>query len=246
MAIYYKSDFDFVLVKGLGRIGAAISPSAGEESFFGAPGFEIPEDYLERMNKAEKLRANKLTLAGSWEVYSNGKAGMKRFNLNLGLMLKQNHDTGTLTGGYGFSGVIGFLTYGYSVYGDQSRLDYSKYGSITKPLVTYAVETYSAGVFLESFIFDYSVLRLLMPDVITVKVATGTLLFNRLILTAAHRVEDSVRAKYDHSTRDLDNQRTRSEVFGGVQFRVAPFLMLGAFYNYYLLHEASVGATLHF
>src|SRR5262245_2124011 len=38
---------DLSLVKGMGRVGAGISPSASESTFFGPPALENPEDYLQ-------------------------------------------------------------------------------------------------------------------------------------------------------------------------------------------------------
>ena len=62
-AIYYDNSVDLALVKGLGRVGAALSPSNSEETFFGPPGIELPADLLDRKQHQRKFPAQKLTLA---------------------------------------------------------------------------------------------------------------------------------------------------------------------------------------
>lgn len=244
-AITYKGTFDFALVKGLGRVGAAISPSNSEETFFGPPGIETNQDYLERQIARDKYKSEKYTLATAVNVFSNKKSGLKRFDINLGVMGKYNSQTKALTAGAGLSGVLGPLILGYARYKDETLLKDEVFAS--EQIVEYNVETMSAGLFLGSFILDYSVLRRLSdthPS--TVTLTTGTLLFKRFIFTAALRDEKSDRLVYDSDTQQLLNEDRRKELFGGVQVRALPYLLVGAFFNYYLMHEASFGATLFF
>ncbi len=244
--IHYEGSFDVSLVKGLGRVGAAISPSNSEETFFGPPGFELPDKFELRKYNQDKFKSAKVTLATAVSVYGNKKTGMKRFDLNLGLMGKYNRDTKATTPGGGINGVIGPFTFGYSAYTDESQLNYTAYGLTQKPKVRYNVETISAGIFLSSVIFDYSTLNLVTNDIATVKVATLTVLLKKAILTVANRTEESDRPAYNYSLQTLENRKEKRERFFGAQFKVTSTIMVSAFYNYYLLHEISLGATVFF
>jgi hypothetical protein len=233
-------------VKGLGRVGAALSPSNSEETFFGPPGFELPESFLKRKQDGAKYKSSKLTLATAFNAYDNKSSGLHRVALNLGVMGKYDRTTSTVTFGVGANGVLGPFTFGYSTYGDQTQLNYEAYGLSPNPIIRYAVETYSAGIFLESFIFDYSVLRLITTEESTVNMMTASLLLGKSIITASQRVESSDRVAYDTVKLNLKNEKSKTETFAGVQYRVVPTVMLGVFYNFYLLHDISLGATWFF
>lgn len=244
--IYYDKAFDFALVKGLGRVGAAISPSNSEETFFGPPGIELPPDLVSRKVDKHKFPSQKYTLAAAFGLLDNKQSGLERFELNLGVMGKYNRLTKETDGGAGLTGVLGPLTFGYSIYNDQTQLDYTPYGLDDKPVTRYRVETYSIGLFLHSILIDYSVLRMMADSVATTTVLTGALLFKRLILTAALRRDSSILPSYNYATRTLDATTERGEVFGGVQVGITSAIMVGAFYNYYLMRETSLGLTVFF
>lgn len=61
--ILYRGEVDISLAKGTGRVGAAISPSNSEETFFGPPGIELDDDMYQRKYAADKFASNKVTLA---------------------------------------------------------------------------------------------------------------------------------------------------------------------------------------
>lgn len=245
-AIVFDGTADMALVKGLGRVGAAISPSNSEETFFGPPGIELPENFADRKTRQKKFPSQKLTLATAIGLISNKRSGLSRFEVNLGVMGKYNRATKAITPGGGLSGVAGPLTFGYSLYSDQTQLDYGFYQVAKKPVVKYMVETYSIGAFLNSLAVDYSILRLITNDISTTSVLTGTLLLKRWLLTLAARRESSVRPAYNYTLKALQIQRDKNESFAGAQFSINQHVMVGLFYNYYVLHEISAGATLFF
>lgn len=209
--ITYKGTFDFAIVKGLGRVGAAISPSNSEETFFGPPGIETDYDYLNRQIEKDKYKSEKYTLATAVNVFSNKKSGLKRFDINLGVMGKYNSQTKAMSAGGGLSGVLGPLILGYARYRDETLLEYDYIPapfSMAPETIKYDVETMSAGLFLGSVILDYSILRRLSEShPSTVNLLTGTLLYKRLILTLAHRTEESERLVYDPETQTLSTLR---------------------------------------
>jgi hypothetical protein len=238
--------FDFALVKGFGRVGAGISMSNSEDTFFGAPSIELPEDYKTRQEKKKKYDSQKYALAGATRLYSNKKTDMKQFDLNLGLLGKYNQETKNITGGAGLSGKLGPFTYGYAVYRDETQLNYSRYGLDLKPVTKFFVESMSIGLFLRSAAIDYAILRMVTNDEWTVKVLTGSLLLKRTILTLAFRTEKSQRPNYDPTFKQLEIKEEKKNTFLGVQFNIGKHFLGGVFYNYYTLRELSLGLTVFF
>ncbi|HVK61248.1 MAG TPA: hypothetical protein VM432_06840, partial [Bdellovibrionales bacterium] len=218
--IYYKNSFDVALTQGLGRVGAAISPSNAEESFFGPPGFEPQLDYLQRQRNRDKYQSQKISLATAVSLLRNKRAGLKKFELNLGVMGKYNKHTQTVWPGAGISGIIGPLTYGYSLTGDEYQQETTINGIDQKSKLRYRTETISIGIYLSSFVFDYSALRVYPEDgkPIPVSLFTTTLFLNRWILTGALRSEESDRLEYDPELDMLVENQQKTELFGGAQF----------------------------
>ncbi len=246
--IVYDGSADFGIVKGLGRVGAAISASNGEETFFGPIGFENEEEYEERLDKSEKFKSQKVSLAGAVGLYGNKKGGMKRLQVNLGLIGKYNKETEDINPGGGLQFVAGPATFGYSYSKDNYLMTPNFWIPEETANLKYAIETFSLGLSLSSVAVDYSHMRLHFEDeqdMATVSLLTGSLLLKRWILTLANRRESSDRPSYDYETRSLRwGEREKFETFGGVQFSVTRMLMIGFFHNYYLMREYSVGMTL--
>lgn len=247
--ILYKTDVDLLFVRGTGRVGAAISPSNSEETFFGPPGFENQQDYFDRKVNSTKFPNQKLTLAAAFSLVDNRASGLRAFSLKMGAMAKYNKLTANITPGVGLSGVLGPFTFGGSAYNDQTLL-YDPSGGPLTDRIDYQVQTYNVGVFLHSLIIDYSRLKLQVADnpaaISQVTLVTASLLLGKFIFTAAKRAEDSGRLNYNYSTQQLEVQQIKEDTFGGVQFSATRSLILGVFYNYYMLHEYSVSATYFF
>jgi hypothetical protein len=249
--IYYDGSFDFALVKGLGRIGAAISPSNSEETFFGPPGIENSSDLQSRKEGHHKYDAQKYTLATAVGLFDNKRSGYDRLSINLGVMGKYNKRTSAITPGGGLSAIAGPVTLAYSQYSDQTQIDsIDGFGAPSSPTYKYNVETYSVGAYIDSLAIDYSNLRTKLADVAngdsTVQVITVTWLLKRAILTAAQRTENNPLQTYNYDTHMLEYVDSKVEYFGGIQYAVFDPLLLGVFYNYYLERDLSFGATFFF
>lgn len=246
--MYYDGDADYALVRGLGRVGAAVSPSNGEETFFGPMGFEETTEYFERMIESEKYESQKITLAGAVGLWGNKKAGMRRLQVNLGIIGKYNKESEDLYPGGGISLVAGPLTLGYSYSKDNFYLAGDPTTELDDFNFKYDVETLSAGIFLNSIAIDYSHMRVHIPnsDMSNITLLTGSLLLPRSILTLSSRHESSERPQFDYKAKALSWEREKFETFGGVQFSATKVLMIGLFHNYYLLRELSIGMTLFF
>lgn len=247
-AIFYRGMPDLGLVRGLGRVGAALSPSNGEETFFGPPGFELNEDLLRRKNARDKYESQKYSAAAAFALLQSKGSGWRRFQLNLGLLGKYNKVSGTAWPGAGLSVQLGPLTLGYAAAADEFVVDYSYFGSDRKDYFRYGTQTASASLYLGSAAFDWSMLTI-YPQFgapLVVNLGTASVILSRFIFTASIRQESSDRPGYDFERRQLTVERDKSEVFGGLQISVWRGIIGGVFYNYYLLKEYSAGLTVFF
>lgn len=247
--LFFKQEVDVAIVRGNGRVGAAISPSNSEETFFGPPGFELESKYYERKLNAEKFPNQKYTLATAIGLVDKAGSGLHTFTLRMGLMAKYNKLTKNVTPGAGLSGVLGPLTFGGSIYNDETQIEDPIPDGTNTTRITYQVQTYNVGVFLSSLIVDYSHLRLQIPDnpdISEVNLVTASLLVDKFILTAAKRTENSSRRSFNYDTKLLETKQIKEDVFGGIQYAPNKNLMFGLLYNYYLLNELSVAATIFF
>lgn len=242
-SIYYDSSFSLGLVKGLGRVGAAISPTNNEETFFGPPAIEGDQEYYERMLALKKYDSPKYTLATAFQLYAKEGDGFNHRYLALGVMARYNGTTEHLHPGVGLQAIVGFVNLGASIYEDDLLVTPSQGPSSTS--TKYQTSTYSLGLVFESLSLDYSVLQV-SGGISTTSVVTASGFIGRTILTVSRRQVESSKPRYDFELRSLVNEKQKAEYFAGVQYRLAPWLVLGAFYNYYLLHEPSVGITVFF
>lgn len=246
--IGFKGAFDAGLVRGLGRVGAAISPSNSEDTFFGAPAYEYDADYLTRKTGREKYRQQKVTLATAVNLFEYKRSALRRMSLNLGVLGKYNQTTYATTPGAGLNGILGPFTFGYSVYRDETQLATAvdDDGGLIRDKVQSIVENYSVGLYLNSLVLDYSTLRLQNSDVDRVDLFTVSLLLDRWVLSFSERRETSRRPSFNYHFEKLDAEATKHEHFYGAQFKITGNFMVGLMYNYYLLRELSGSLTLMF
>lgn len=250
-ALFFKDQVDLSLVRGTGRMGAAISPSNSEETFFGPPGFEYEADLYQRKFNSEKYPNQKYTLAAAAKVYDNRNSGLTAFNIKLGAMAKYNKLTKGFRGGGGLNGVLGPLTFGASTYNDQTQLTQNYLDEELKTQINYQVQTYNVGLFLNAVVIDYSHLKLMISDdqnqePYNIQLITLSILIQKLTLIAAKRTEDSLRPRYNYESKQLEYIRNKEDYFGGLQYRINNKFMMGSFYNYYMLHDISFSATVFF
>lgn len=244
--IMFKNQFDFSLVKGTGRVGAAISPTNGEETFFGPPGFELDPDLLKRRRDQDKYSSQKIALATAFSLFKNRRDGLEKVELNLGVVAKYNRLSQGVWPGVGLSAVGGPIKFGYAVGKDEQVIDETSLGLDQKLNLRYMNETYSFGLYLNSLAIDYSIMRLFPDglDTMTVNLLTASVFVKSAILTAALRTEDSTRPAFDEETRTLIQKQIKQEVFAGAQLTATKTIMFGCFYNYYAMREFSLGLTL--
>lgn len=245
--ITFDSEVDVGLVRGNGRIGAALSPTNSEETFFGPPGFAFSGETLLRKQAKKKYPSQKVTLASAFNVAEKQSSTFKSYSFKIGLMGRYNRLTQEISPGMGVSGSLGPLSFGASAYDDQTQLDPDDLdGDGVRPLYLYQVRTYSVGLFLSSIVLDYSHLQLDTDELSTVQLYTASFFVKKWILTASRRVENSSNPYYNFDTKSLEVQQFKEDHFGGIQYSLTKNLIVGALYNYYLLREYAVTATLFF
>lgn len=248
-AIYFSQEADLSLVRGTGRMGAALSPSNSEDTFFGASGIETTDELFQRKDEKLKYPNQKITLAAAFNLLERKGSGLKKYNLKLGLMAKYNKNSYNVTPGGGLSGALGPLSFGYSMYEDQTQWDARSLGGPAEELTKYKVQTYNVGLYLNSVILNYSNMLLKTEDEsfeAKINLYTASLTLGKFIFTAAKRDEDSPTPAYNYETKTLEYQKVKEEYFGGIQYTLTRNLMIGGLYNYYLLREGSITATLFF
>jgi hypothetical protein len=240
--LFYKGAFDVGLVKGLGRVGAALSPSNSDETFFGAPAAEAPGALTERMESRSKYDSGKYTGAVAISLLSRNGSGLRNLHLQMGLLGRYESFSKHVKPGVGVLGIAGPLYAGASYLQDEIRI-----ASAPDVWLTTALGTYSFGLSLNSILLDYSVLDVSGDFHARASVATVAVFVGRFILTGARReTRSGEKFFYDFDSRSLSSATSQVDLFAGVQFKTTSFLILGAFYNYYLLREVSFGATLFF
>jgi hypothetical protein len=72
------------------------------------------------------------------------------------------------------------------------------------------------------------------------------LLLKKAIFTASMRRELSDRPYYSSTNQTLETKHEKNETFLGVQVVANKNIMVGMFYNYYLMREYSLGLTAFF
>lgn len=246
--IYYKGTVDVALARGLGRVGAAISPSNSEETFFGPPGLESDLDLVDRKRNANKYVGEKTTLSTAVNLFETKGSGLGRASLNLGVMGKYHKFDSSVTAGGGATFNVGPFSLAYSKYRDKVNLSQEDYGlPDVYTIYDYDVETMSGSMFLGSLALDYSLLFMYPPgERWEVRVVTASLFLKKGIFTAALRTEDSSRSSFNYALDTLSVSRQKSDTFLGAQLTAGSHLMVGIFYNYYLVREVSLAATLFF
>jgi hypothetical protein len=80
----------------------------------------------------------------------------------------------------------------------------------------------------------------------TVGLLTGSLMLKGWIFTVSSRTEQSQRPAYNFSNHILEIQNVKQDLFGGLQFAMTRSVLGELFYNYYLMHELSIGLTVFF
>ncbi len=232
---YYDDHYDYSLVKGFKRFGAAISPNAQDGHFFGLPAYESGSNYEYRVRNEEVYDSQKFAFMTALNLYESKK---KTFQINLGLVGKYHEKVKKLRPGAGLLFQLGPLNFGYTYYEDDLYIEGS---ALNRKKIGH---NFNAGILLFFLALDYSYAKDNIDN--NVQLYTGSLLLGRFILSYSHRYERSTRTLYNAWTDTFEDQRVKKEDFYGVQVALFDHVSIGVFKNYYLFDEYSYLLTLHF
>lgn len=242
----------FGLSSGTGKMGGALINGSIENSFFGNRTPELDEKRLKREIENKQFRSNKLSLGIGARLSST-----KTYGLDLGIILKKHPMINKVNPGVGVSARLWKFNFGASTYRDNYFIDFGhEIDSSTG--VPYAVEagrsnlqeefnvtTYTAGTRIGNFGFDYGLIRSKLnfyTEPTQISIFSSSYHYNDFLFNLAFRKEHSFApvVVVDRLARQVD----KSEMFAAVQYSVNSHIILGLNYNYFLLREVSVSATL--
>lgn len=244
----------FSLATGTGKLGGALITQSYENSFFGNRVIELDDDLLSRHLNNQRYNNNKYNFAGGMRTID------KPFlTLDAGIMGKYNKDSSRVNLGLGFSGRLGILTFGASIYNDDVKVDlknaispytgeiYSTTYSGTTYYEQFRVEAYSVGTRFRSLTFDAGVIKTrykFYTENTRIYIYSMAYSKNKYQLNAALRKEYSPQQKYDEGR--MITQRRKDSVYLGAQYTVNRNFIVGINHNYFLMNEFSFTGSIFF
>lgn len=242
------------VVTGGGKVGGALISSSLENSFFGNRLPEIKEEFLERSEDDKRYKSKKLNVGVSVALVKK-----RNFTLDVGLIGKRHSEIKDINLGGGLSSRIGPLSLGGSVYRDDFLLKFKDLVDVNTGIpyaITYGAETYqekftvqnySAGLRIGQLSVDAGIIRTkykLYDDDTQITLLTASYTYRNFLFNFGSRKEDSPDAKFIDDK--LFNERTKKDIYAGVQMGLNKLVIVGLNYNYFLLRELSVFGTVFF
>jgi hypothetical protein len=241
------------IVTGTGKVGALVS-SSQENTFFGNRSIELDFDTYNRYEDDKRYKNNKYSFAAGFGVI-NGK----NFALDLGFSGIYNKDTSRLNPGVGITGNLYVLTFGYTIYRDDTKITFNDQFD-PQTGIPYSVlfnsptyeETFTGsaimlGLKLGDVFFDYSIIKTkydFYQEDTQIKILSGSYGYKKFLFNLAFRNEESPNLKYaDHMMVD---ERVKKDVYVGMQYSAFKHVLLGAAYNRFLLNDVSASVVLSF
>lgn len=241
------------IVTGTGKVGALVS-SSQENTFFGNRSIELDFDTFRRYEDQKRYKNDKYSFAGGV-----GITNKKDFALDLGLSGKYNKDTGRINPGIGISGNLSILTFGYTVYRDDTKITFDDqidprtgipYSIIFNGPTyeeTFTGHAYMLGLKLGNLFFDYSLIKTkyeFYQEDTQIDIYSGSYNYKKFLFNLAYRKEQSPNMKYrDHMMYD---EREKYSWYFGTQYSANKHLLLGVAFNRYLLNDTSASVILSF
>ena len=233
-------------------MGGALISGSMDNSFFGNRLPELNESLLERQENNKQFRNKKIGFALGGRLFSR-----KNATLDLGIIFKRHPEVKQINPGGGLSGRLWKIHFGASFYQDDSYVDLTKVIDTSTNLpysATYqkdflkekfTVSTYTVGTRLGNLALDYGTIRSNLdfygkPTNITL--ISGAYHFGNYLFNLALRKEKSQVPEYDDGV--LVEKKNKSETYAGVQYSINKHIIFGLNYNYFLLREFSLSATL--
>lgn len=234
-ALNYKRSFDFSIVTGTGRVGAAMSTSNPEDTFFGNISLqEDDSEYKARKIDQEKYRSTKKIFATSFNVFGREKSKKRYLVIDTGLILRYNERTKKYTGGAGVAVELGPFAAGISEQRDDIQRE------STQIRRKYKLRTISFSIKLPYSSIDHSIIRNYIFEEPEITNTTLTIFTKKWMFTYGLREEYSSRDRYSYDANTfVKNEKKKKSNFLGVQNNLSKRTIVGMYYNYYLLNELS-------
>lgn len=244
----------FSVASGSGKLGGALISTNLENGFFGNRVVELDGTYFRRHENKKQYRSKKLTLALGGKLLRKTK-----YAVDAGILLKRHSEIGKINPGVGVSARIGLVSFGASVYQDDFQLlneDFIKYpsGSVYDFQVLtddyeekFTVQTLSAGLRIKNVSIDAGLIKTkykFYEDDSVIQIISGAVNYRNFLFNLATRSEASNAAKYEDGVLKLE--KDQRSWYTGVQASLGKHLILGVAYNYFLLDEYSLNASLFF
>ena len=109
------------------------------------------------------------------------------------------------------------------------------------------MQTYSLGLKLGNLYLDWGRIKTFYKfynDDINITIYSASYIWKKFLLNVATRNEDTPLLKYQDEK--LINQREQVSTYGGIQYSLNSYAILGVHYNYFLLDEVSASLALFF
>lgn len=231
---------DVSLVSGTGKVGAGISTSNSDDTFFGNTAKELTADYEERLTGiSEKYDQEKYSFGLGTSIFKSKK---KAVSLNLGLISKYVSSSTAFHFGGSASLVIGPLNFGYSMYRDEG-IEKDLNAKFERERLVYNVTSYSLGINLPFISFDYTVFDNDLDEENRVEIYSAGFFYYKWMFSYGRRVEISSRQFYDFEQKQFFDRERKWSSFLGIQYRNSNKWVFGVLSNYYMNSELSFIVT---
>lgn len=241
-------------VTGTGQAGAALISAKNDNSFFGNKIVELDDDYLQRRLGKKQYSSNKYSLALGYGLISNTDMG-----IDLGLITKYNEDIKVVNFGGGLAIRLGPFSFGASMYKDDvflnfgNKIDFrthefyvSEYNRLQYQ-ENFDVQTFSVGVKRKNLFLDWGRIKTFYKfynNKINIDIYSMSYIWKKLLFNVAVRNESNPALKFKEGK--LVDQKYETSYYGGIQFSLNNYFIVGAHYNYFLLNEYSGSLSVFF
>jgi hypothetical protein len=236
-------DLDFSIVSGSGRIGAGLSASNSDETFFGNSAKESTTDYQNRKRAGEKYSIDKYSLSVGASLMGKKKK-KSLFDLSAGFIAKYNDERSKFLPGASLSGSFWLISFGFSYLKDDGYRDPVVYNNLSKEYYNYDVLVYSAGLSLPYINYDYTYFVNDSPASHRVAIHSVAMFYKSYIFSFGRKKEESDRLHYNEDSKTFTESASIYDTFYGVQYRHRKRFMLGVYHNYYLVNDITLGLTI--
>jgi|SaaInlStandDraft_5_1057022.scaffolds.fasta_scaffold67401_2 hypothetical protein len=262
-SILYKNVARIGIVSGSGRIGAAISKSPAEETFFSHYALESNNSFRQRKVSKDVHSPDNLSFAMAFNIF--GKKKRTGLQLDFGIIYKRNGaKEADYTGAGATLSLNKVFSIGYAVYDDvfyedrrgqmidivdqygQSTLTYFDTSLTNLTDIDVKVESLILGLKFGNLAIDHLTLKTTYQDNVFaptyIKIFNTSLFYKKWIFSYGLREEESFREQYQDEV--FSSEKFKYDGFIGAQYALNKAILIGLYSNYYLLNELTMGMTI--